>query len=321
MPYSCSIIAYREGRGFGFAERIYEELRNKGSEKKFELNEVEIKKFRDGEIKPKIKSNVRRKRCFFIHDSSLDPFEWIAQLLLINETLRNSSAEEIIDVFPYLRFSRQDRKDESRVPISARAIASLVNSYADRALTIDVHNPSIQGFYKIFDNLYSFPLVTDYLKKRHGKLLEDLVIMSPDAGGAKRAEAFAKRINGLGVVVGYKTRPREGEVSSIELIGDVKRKDVLIVDDILDSGNTLIEAYRAIKRAGGEKVYVYVTHALFTCGIGNLVSCFDKIFVGNTVPNVNKYKNKKIEVIDFAPLFAEAIYRIDRGESLSELFE
>jgi len=317
--YKCSIIANPEGNAWNFAQEVYKRLRARSD--KYELNKVLIQKFRDGEIKPKIEKNVRRRNCFFIHDSSLNPNDWFLQLALINETLKNSSAQEITDVLPYLKFGRQDRKDESRVPISSKVIAKLVERDANRVLTMDVHNPSIGGFYDIpFDNLYSFLNVVDYLKKNYSYVLENAVIMSPDVGGAKRARSFAKRANIRKIVVGDKNREEDGEVESIQIIGDVKGKNVLMVDDIIDSGNTLIQACDACKKQGAEKVYAYATHGLFTTGTEKLTGCFDLIIVGDTFPNPN-LKDEKIIVVSFADLFAEAIYRINEGESLSALFD
>lgn len=318
--YKCSIIADPNGSAWNFAEKVYQELSMKTPDK-FELNKVVIQKFRDGEIKPKIEKNVRRKNCFFIHDSSKEPKEWFLEMALILEALKNSSSQEITVVLPFLRFSRQDRKDESRVPISAKVIADVIGMYADRALTLDVHDPRIQGFYNIpFDNLYSFSNAITYLKEKHPDFINNLVVMSPDAGGGKRAEAFAKRINSdADIVVGYKTRQKAGEISNLKITGDVKDKNVLIVDDMVDSGNTLIKAGSAAKEAGAKRVGVYCTHALFTEGSEKVRKCFDFVIVGDTIVN-QKLKETGVEVISFAPLFAQAIYRINEGESLSDLF-
>ena len=193
MDYKCSILANPEGQAWSFATKIYETLQQRSNN--FEMNRVTIKHFRDGECKPKIELNVRKKNCFFIHDSNLKPADWMLQLLLINEALHNSSSHEVVNVLPYLKFSRQDRKDESRTSQSAKALVSIIDPYANRGLTIDLHNPAIQGFYNIpFDNLYSSPTVAKHLREHHANILEDLVVMSPDAGGAARARAFAKKL-------------------------------------------------------------------------------------------------------------------------------
>ena len=313
----CSIIADPEGKGWEFACKVFEELSLRTA--KFELNKVHIKRFRDGEIKPRIESNIRERRCFFIQDSNANPSNWFTELCLVNHALKNSSAYKIVNVLPYLKFSRQDRKDESRVPISARVIADIIGLYADRVLTIDAHNPTIQGFYCIpFDDLHSFPTVIHYLKKNFAGILADPVVMSTDAGGAQRAKMFAKALKIKNVAVGYKTREVVGEVESLKILGDVENKDVIIIDDIVDSGNTLISASKAARQAGAKKVYAYCTHGLFSEGVKKVTDCFDKFFIGDTV---KQPKNENLEIISFAPLFAEAIYRISEGESLSELFK
>ena len=320
VQYSCSIIANPEGKSWNFAQEVDRTLRTR--DKSFELIRVYIKRFRDGEIKTKVEDNVRGRKCFFIHDSSEAPADWFYQLALVNYTLRNSSASEITDVLPYLKFSRQDKKDESRVPISARVLADVIGRYTNRVLTLDVHNFSIQGFYDIpFDNLSSFPVVVKQMSERHPEFLEDLVIMSPDSGGARRAEAFAKKMNVSDIVVGYKTRPEAGEVEKVRILGEVEDRNVLIVDDILDSGNTLVKTRAALREAGAKKVYAYCTHALFTEGVQKLTACFDLVIVGDTISNASLEKEPKLEQISFAPLFAESIRRIHHGQSLSELFE
>ncbi|MEM0465698.1 MAG: ribose-phosphate diphosphokinase [Candidatus Pacearchaeota archaeon] len=316
--HKCSIIANPEGYGWYYAEKIHKKLISEGYE--FELNPLHIKRFKDGEIKPKIDLNVRKRNCFFIHDSSIDPTEWFTQLVLINETLKNSAAQEIINVLPYLKFSRQDRKDESRVPISAKALADTIGLYANRVLTIDVHNPSIQGFYDIpFDNLYSFPTVVNYLKDFYPHILEDIVVMSTDAGGAPRAKSFAKKLGIKDIVTGYKSREKENEVEQLRVLGDVKGKNVLIVDDLIDTGNTLVSASNAVRELGAKKIYTYCTHGLFTSGVKKISDNFDIIFIGDTV-NLKEPVPDNVKIISFIPLFAEAIYRISEGESLSQLF-
>jgi ribose-phosphate pyrophosphokinase len=252
----------------------------------------------------------------------LPPAEWFLQLALINETMRNSSAQEITDVLPYLRFGRQDRKDESRVPISSRAVAKSIEMYADKVLTIDVHNPGIAGFYDIpFDNLYSFMTVIDYLNKNHPGFFENAVIMSPDVGGAKRARSFAKRADVKRIAVGDKNREEDGEVENIQVIGDVGGRDVFIVDDIIDSGNTIVQSCDAVRERGARKVYAYATHGLFAEGADRLTKCLDMLVVGDTVLSKEVRERKDLVIVSFANLFAEAIYRINEGESLSALFD
>lgn len=314
---SC-IIADPKGNSWEFACKIQDILKKKSND--FELNELEIKRFADGEYLTKIKHNIRKRNCFYIHDANLKPSEWFTTLCMVNHTLKTSAANEIIDVMPYMRFTRQDKKDESRVPITPVLIADNAKTYIDRVMTVDVHNPSIAGFFNpvSFDNLYSFQITTDYLKEKHPEILKDVTIMSPDAGGTARARAFAKRAGTKDIAIGYKFRETAGTVSSLEVLGDVSGRNVLIVDDMIDSGGTLVKAVEAARKKGAKKVYAYATHGLFTKGINHIVDAVDGLFVGDTL---KQESHPKLHIISFAELFAEAIYRTHIGESLSELFE
>jgi ribose-phosphate pyrophosphokinase len=306
-----------------FIEKVYEKLREK-LEEKVELIGVKIIRFRDGEIKVKIEENVREKTCFYIHDCSLTPSDWFLQLALINHALKYSSANKIVDVLPYHYFARQDRKDESRVAINAKVVADTISLYADRVVTCDLHSPQIQAFYEIpLDNLYSFPSAIEQMLKdeEFKEGVENLAIMAPDEGGVKRALAFLKKLSkkinkDIDLVIGYKERPKEGEISNYRFIGNVKGKNVLVIDDIIDSGNTLANAAKVLKENAAEKVFAYATHGLFTEGHEKLKE-IDKIFVSNTKPQ----DEERVKVIDLTDLFAEAIFRIYKGLSLSSLFE
>lgn len=318
--HRSTILADPEGYGWEYAKRIYKELKANPKNNSFELNKINIKKFKDGEFKPKIELNVRKRNCYFIHDPTLPPSEWFAELCMINQALRKSSAQEIIDVFPYLKFSRQDRKDESRVPISAKVVADVIELYAGRVLTIDFHNPAIDGFYKIpVDNLSSYPVVVKYLTEHHPDILKNLTIMSTDAGGAPRAKAFAKKLGISDVAIGYKSREKANEVESFKILGEVNGKNVLIIDDMVDTGGTLIKASETARSSGALKVYGYCTHGLFTEGMRKVTDNFDLFFIGDTL-KLKESPGTNVEVISFASLFAEAIYRTSEGESLSELF-
>jgi ribose-phosphate pyrophosphokinase len=317
MNGDYAIVADPKGPGWRFANSVFQDLKKRSE--KYKLHEVEVTRFRDGEIKPRIQQNIRGKTCFFLHDSSKKPSDWLTELLLINQAIHKSSPESIIDVIPYLLFSRQDRKDQSRVPISAAAVANTIDLYADGVVTVDVHNPAIDGFYnKRFDNLHSFPRVVEYLKNNKDISRENTIVMSPDAGGAARAESFAKRLGIEGVVIGYKTRKEAGEVNQLKISGDVRGKDVFIIDDIVDSGGTLVKASQVARDKGASKVYAYCTHGLFTKGTDHVTDKFDKFFIGDTI---YQKPNERLEVISLAPLFAETIYRMSHGESLSALFE
>ena len=243
------------------------------------------------------------------------------QLHFVNEAMKFSSANDIVDVLSYHKFLRQDRKDESRVGISARAVADMVGLYADRVMTIDSHFEQIQGFYKIpVDNLYSSKIFSEYVKKNCPGLLKDVVVMSPDVGGTTRARGFANRLGIEEIVIGNKYRPKAGEIGEdYRIVGEVEDKNVLIVDDIIDSGNTLVAASDAARKKGALKVYAYGTHGLFTEDARDSLS--QKLDLVITSDSIYQPQHPKIEVIPLADLFAKAIYRTNEGESLSQLFE
>ena len=206
------------------------------------------------------------------------------QLCLINEALANFSAYKIVNVLPYLKFSRQDRTGESRVPISANIIADAIGVYADRVLTIDIHNPAIQGFYNIpFNSLYSFPTIAAYLRNNHPEILECLIPMSPDEGGIKRTLNFEKFLSLSSMAAGYKIRKIEGEIERLEILKDIKGKKVILVDDIIDSGETLIKTAQKARENGATEIYGYSTHGLFTEGPEKVTNCFNKLFIGGTL--------------------------------------
>lgn len=317
--YDSCIIGDPNGKSWDFVKEVYNKLNEKGC---YELIKLNVKEFKDGEIKTKIEKNVRRKHCFFIHDSRKDPSRWLTELLLVNDSLKNSSAQEIVNVLPYLRYARQDRKDESRVPITSKVVADSISKYAHRVLTTEVHNPSIQGFFEIpFDSLHSFPTVEKHIEENHPELLKDLVVVSPDVGGGLRAEALANRIGAEGVAIGYKSREKAGEVKDQKITGELNGKNVIVVDDITDSGGTLCKTCETAKEMGANKVAAYITHGLFSEGVDKISKYFDLLMVGDTVVDPKIAEHEKVEVVSFAEIFAEAIHRLNEGKSLSELFE
>jgi len=316
MKTSYAIIADKDSKSWDFVKRVYSILKLKDSN--CELIPLSIARFRDGEIKPELSKTIRRKNCFFIHDSNKNPSDWFLELNIINYILKDNGASEVIDILPYLRFARQDRKDMPRAPITAKILADSIQRYANMVVSLDIHNPAIQGFYDInFENLHSFSVVVEYLKEKYSEILDDLVIMSPDAGGAARAQKFANVLGSSDVVMGYKSRDKPGEISGLKVLGEVSGKNVMIVDDMIDSGGTMIAAANELRKQGAKLVYAYCTHGLFTKGTSELTDAFDKIFVADTLEVAS---SDKIEVISFDKLFAEAIYRINEGVSLSELF-
>ncbi len=318
-----TIIADSKSQGFGLVKGIYEYLRKKeGRDFIVSLADIEKTVFRDGEFKVKICENIRGKKCFFIHDSNKSANEWCTELIFISEAMNFSSPKEINIILPYTRFARQDRKDESRVSVNAKAIADVISLYATRGMTVDLHTPQMQEYFSIpFDNLYSVQSIINYLRKNHQELLRDLVVVSPDLGGGKRAEQLVKKLLSKGIkaeiAFGHKTRAKDNEVARTVIIGEVTGKNCLIVDDIIDTGNTMIKTAEALKEKGAKRIFAYGTHGIFTEGIEKF-SVFDKVMVSDTLKPPKAYN---IEIISLVNLFGEAIYRNSVGKSLSGLFD
>jgi ribose-phosphate pyrophosphokinase len=319
----AAIIADPEGGGFEFAKGIYDYILQK-EERNFPLLMRHLSKtrFRDGESKLKISENVRQHACYLIHDPNKKPDEWVADLLFSLECLSSSSPAEIVVVFPYMRFARQDRKDESRVVVSSKAIVDVLSRYADRALAVDLHAAQIPEYGTIpFDNLHSFPVLIDHLINNHRDSLENLALVSPDVGGGKRVEAFAKALArkgfDAGIALGHKSRVKDNEVEKITIIGEVAGKDCLILDDMIDTGGTVVSAAEGLRERGARKVMAYGTHGLFSSGIEKF-KVLDQVMTTDTL---NLGSLDEIEVISVRKLFGEAIYRTIVGESLSDLFD
>lgn len=323
------LLADKNSKAWGFAEKIQSYI-HQTKEVLMPLVEVVIAHFRNGEILPEIPKNVRGKDVFFIHDSSQNPQNWWVELLLIKDLLLSSSAKSVTFVLPDMMYSRQDRKDKPHVPISARALAKSICSDLKRIITMDLHASQVQGFYPEnvpLDNLYSFPEVVRYLRLHHYEDLNNLVIVAPDAGAAGRTKGFLKNLEKAqkdsivkqeySFALLSKERSVRGEIGSAQLIGDVQGKNVLIPDDIIDSGNTLCKAAEVLKSHGAKKIFCYGTHGIFTKGTEELLNCYDAIMTSNT----HHQEDSKIEVIDVSSLFAEAIYRAQMGLSISKLFE
>lgn len=320
-------LADQNSNAWEFAKKMKNYIKEK---KSFEVPvyNLPISLFRNKEIKFDSTQNLRKKDIYFISDSNKDPQYWWVELLLVKDMVNSSSAKTISFVLPDMLYSRQDRKDKSRVPISARALAESINPGIKRIITMDLHAPQIQGFYPAttpLDNLFSFPEVVKYLKENYFNFMDNLLILSPDAGGVSRAKSLLNRIqknfpekNNFDIAFMIKERHRAGEVGTMRYVGpDPSHKNVLIVDDMIDSGGTLSNSAKKIKELGAKEVFCYGTHGLFTEGIQELKNNLEKILVSNTHFQIFP----EVEVIDVSPAFAEAIYRSQKGYSISELFE
>jgi len=314
------ILADPKGNAWDFAYRVYQKLNsNPDRQKKYMLGGVEIIRFADGEIFVKILENVRSKTCFFIHDSTMPPQDWFFSLGLVNDALMRSSASEINNVLPYLKYGRQDRMVDPRTPISSSFLASIINTSANRVLTADLHNPASAGAYKIpFDNLRAYPVIINHLRNNYAEILENAVIVAPDVGSAKRAESYAKRL-GLNVAIAHKKREKINVVEDMTIIGNVQDKNAIIVDDMIDTGGTLCKAAEVLKSKGAKSVFACATHGIFSKDAKQKLnnSAFEKVIITDSIPQKN---DGKIEVVSLADLIAESIYRITHGDSISELF-
>jgi len=317
------LLADKSSNSWVFAQKIQEYLLDV-KDIKVPLREVSIKYFRNNEIDMEVPENVRKKEVYFIHDSNKNPQEWWVELLLLKDLLLSASIENLTFVLPDIIYNRKHWKDRPHVPISARTLAKSISPNLKRVITMDLHSPQIQGFYPEempLDNLYSFPSVVNYLKENSKEIknLEELVIISPDAGGVKRAESLAKRLKSK-YPTAFISKRRNSETNEIEemrLSGEVEKKDCLVIDDIIDSGGTQCEAAELLKKHGVKKLYAYATHGLFTKGIKELCRYFDRIITTNT----HAQKNDGVEIIDVSSVFAEATYRAQKGLSISKLFE
>jgi ribose-phosphate pyrophosphokinase len=282
------------------------------------LSKATVGKFLDGEVEVKLGENVRGADVFIVQ-STHPPSDNLFELLLMIDAARRASAERITAVVPYFGYSRQDKKDEARVPISAKLIANLIaTAGANRVLTLDLHAGQIQGFFDIpVDHLYATPVIVNHFK---GIGVEDLVIIAPDAGSAKRAEGIARRMGDLPIGVIHKKRPTPDQSFITKIVGDVKGKNALIVDDIISTGGTIKNASLALRAEGAEKIYCYCTHPVLSGDAYQKMedSALEKLVVTDTIPL--KKKSSKINVISVDNLLGEAVSRIHKGMSVSSLF-
>jgi ribose-phosphate pyrophosphokinase len=317
------LLADSKSNAWNFAEKIQSYIKEH-HKLDIPIQQVEMEHFNNDETKMRVPETVRRKEVYFVQDSTKNPNEWWTDILLIKDLLLNSDIENLTFVLPNLMYPRQDRKTESGVPISARAVARSISPGLRRIITMDLHSPNIEGFYPEnvpLTNLYSFPEVIKHLKETISESdLEKLVLVSPDAGGVDRVKAFAKRLNSIyPIAFTYKFRTKPGEVDEMWLVGDVKDRDVLVVDDIYDTCGTQISCVGVLEKNGARRKFAYATHGLFTKreGFEELKKTFDRVMTSNT----HYREGGDIEIIDVSPVFAEAIYRVQKGQSISKLFE
>ncbi|MBW1713876.1 MAG: ribose-phosphate pyrophosphokinase [Deltaproteobacteria bacterium] len=285
------------------------------------LTKTEVKRFSDGEIAVEIGENVRGSDAFVIQSICSPVNENLMELLLLLDALRRSSARRITAVIPYYGYARQDRKVAPRVPISAKLVANLINTAgASRVLSMDLHAGQIQGFFDIpVDHLYAAPILLDYLKHNLGN---DLVVVSPDAGGTERARAFAKRLE-AGLAIVDKRREAPNVAKAMNIIGNIQGKTTIILDDMVDTAGTLTQAADALKKAGAKQVCACVTHPVLSGPALERIaqSAIESLVVTNTIPLSEEAKaSDKITALPVANLLGEAIRRIHNEDSVSSLF-
>jgi ribose-phosphate pyrophosphokinase len=285
---------------------------------KIPLGDSICKRFSDGEIYLKINENIRGVDVFIVQ-STHPPSDNLFELLLMIDAAKRASANRVTAVIPYFGYARQDKKDEPRVPISSKLVANLLaTAGADRILTLDLHTDQIQGFFDIpVDHLYATPVVVEYLSNID---LKNFVIVSPDPGGTKRARGLARRLGGLPLAIIDKRRPRPNVSHVVNVVGDVHRKNTLLVDDMIDTAGTITEAAKALKKNGAQKIYAWCTHPVLSGNAKKKLgdSPIEKLFVADTIPLPCKINGLK--VLSVAPLLGEAIKRIHNNESVSSLF-
>ena len=286
------------------------------------LGKTVIRDFSDKEIYVRIEENVRGGDVFVVQSTCFPGNTNLMELLIMIDALRRASAKRITAVIPYYGYARQDRKNEPRVPITSKLIADLVvTAGADRVLTVDLHAGQIQGFFNIpLDHLFAINVLIDYIKEQK---LEDLIVISPDAGGVERARAYAKRLNSSLAIID-KRRDIPNEAKAMNIIGDVKGKIAFIVDDMIDTAGTLMEATDALLGAGAREVHACCSHPVLSGPAGERIasSPIKTVITTNTIPlNGELEKNSKIKVLSVASLLGEAILRIHQETSVSSLFD
>lgn len=285
-----------------------------------ELGKCTIKPFPDGETFVKIEENVRGEEVFIVQPTSPPTNHNLMELFIMIDALRRASAKRIIAVMPFYGYARQDRKDQPRVPITAKLIANLlVAAGANRLLTIDLHAQQIQGFFDIpVDHLYAAPVMYDYLRRKN---IKDLVVVSPDVGGLKMAHAYSQVLE-AGLAIVAKRRKSATEVESMAVIGEIKGKNILLVDDLTETAGTLTQAAALLKKKGAKAILACVSHAILSdVGIERLrKSMIDELITTDTVqrPPID---GVKIVTLSVAGLLGEAIKRINSNSSVNSLFE
>lgn len=288
-----------------------------------QLSNAEIRRFSDGEIFVEIQESIRGIETFVIQPTCHPVNDTLMELLIITDALKRSSAKSITAVIPYYGYGRQDRKIQSRVPITAKLVADLLTAAGvDRVISMDLHAGQIQGFFNIpFDHLFAKPVITDHFRQNYD--LENSVVVSPDAGGVERARAYAKRLDTALAIID-KRRLRANEAQAMNLIGEVAGKHAIIVDDMIDTAGTLIQAVHVLKAKGAASVSAACTHGVFSGAAAERLRASDllEVVCTDTIPlSPQMAKIEKVKCLSVAPILAETIRRICKHESVSSIFD
>ncbi|MEH6644604.1 ribose-phosphate pyrophosphokinase [Sulfitobacter sp.] len=289
------------------------------------LVDARVERFNDGEIFVEVFENVRGEDMFIIQSTSNPANDNLMELLIMADALRRSSAQRVTAVLPYFGYARQDRRTKARTPITAKLVANmLVGTGIERILTMDLHAAQIQGFFDIpVDNLYASPVFALDIKHAFKDQMEDLLIISPDVGGVARARELAKRLNAPLAIVD-KRREKAGEISEMTVIGDVKGKTCIIVDDICDTAGTLCKAAELLMENGAKEVHAYISHGVMSGPAVERVtnSVMKSLVITDSIQPTDAIKKAaNIRIVPTAPIFAQAILNIWNGTSVSSLFE
>jgi ribose-phosphate pyrophosphokinase len=308
-----------------FAGNATPELAQKIADRLYiKLGEASVGRFSDGEISVAINENVRGSDVFILQSTCAPTNDNLMELIVMVDALRRASAGRITAVIPYFGYARQDRRVRSaRVPITAKVVADFLSSVGvDRVLTVDLHAEQIQGFFDVpVDNVFGTPVLLEHMRQQN---FDNPVVVSPDIGGVVRARAFAKLMNDTDLAIIDKRRPSANVSQVMHIIGDVKGRDCIIVDDMIDTGGTLCKAAEALKSHGAKRVFAYATHPVFS---GNAVenikdSDIDEVIVTDSVPLSDAMKaTGKVSQLTLSGMLSEALRRVSNEESISAMFE
>ena len=304
-----------------FAKQVIDHLNQIKSpeEPEVHLGELEVTPFSDGEFQPQYAESVRGASVYILQ-STIPPADNLMELLLAIDAAKRASADEVAAVIPYFGWARQDRKDRPRVAIGAKLVANLLRAAgADRVMTCDLHAGQIQGFFDIpVDHVYASKVFIPYIRDRKFK---DLAIAAPDMGGAKRANVYARELM-CPVIICHKTRERANVVGSITAIGEIEGKDIIIVDDMIDTAGTLCKAAEVLMQRGANSVRACATHGLLSGGAVERIhdSALQEVFITDTIPHPELANDPKIRIVSMAEVFASIIYKVYNYESISPDF-